>query len=77
MHAGAMIVARLRNTTYGFVGGRAYDMENTIFDPAQVLEQFGVFTHHVDQLDMYLRAEAQPAARVARGHRADQCVAGR
>jgi L-fucose isomerase-like protein len=68
---GAMIAARLRNTTYGFVGGRAYDMENTIFDPAQLLEQFGVFTHHVDQLELYLRAEAQQPQRV---HEATQQI---
>ena len=61
----AMIVARLNNTTYGLVGGRAYDMSCTTFDYTQVHTQFGVFTHHVDQMDMYLRAEAQTPHRVA------------
>lgn len=61
---GAMVAARLRGATYGLVGGRAYDMENTIFDPAQLLKQFGVITHHMDQLELYFRAEAQDPARV-------------
>ena len=61
----AMLKARLNNTRYGLVGGRAYDMMSTVFDYTQLQTQFGVFTHHVDQMEMYLRAQAQPAARVA------------
>lgn len=60
----AMLKARLNNTTYGMVGGRAYDMNCTTFDYTQIQNQFGVFTHHVDQMEMYLRAQRQPAPRV-------------
>jgi len=71
----AMIVARLRNATYGLVGGRAYDMMCTTFDYTQLQTQFGVFTHHIDQMDMYLRAQAQDSARVAAA--AKRITAGR
>ena len=61
----AMVKARLNNTTYGLVGGRAYDMTCTTFDYTQIQNQFGVFTHHVDQIEMYLRAQGLAADRVA------------
>lgn len=59
-----MIRNGLRLKTYDLIGGRAYDMDNTTFDYTQLAAQFGVFVHHVDQLELYLRAEKQDPDRV-------------
>jgi L-fucose isomerase len=34
-------------------------MYSAVFDYTQLMEQFGIDVHHVDQLDLYLRSEAQ------------------
>ena len=56
---GAMIAQRLQGKRYGYLGGRTYGMYSTVFDYTQLMSQFGIEVHHVDQLDLYLRSEAQ------------------
>jgi L-fucose isomerase len=58
---GAMIAQRLRGKRYGYLGGRTYGMYSTVFDYTQLMSQFGIEVHHADQLDLYLRSEAQEA----------------
>ena len=73
---GAMIAQRMQGKKYGFIGGRTYGMYSAVFDYSQLMEQFGIDVHHVDQLDLYLRSEEQDAELVAKTleERTKDCV---
>jgi L-fucose isomerase len=63
---GAMLAQRLKGKKYGFIGGRTYGMYSAVFDYVQLMRQFGIDVHHVDQMDLYLRSEAQDAKAVGK-----------
>ncbi|RMH57042.1 MAG: fucose isomerase [Candidatus Hydrogenedentota bacterium] len=50
---------RLRGKTFALIGGRSLGIDTTVSDPALWMKLFGIDVDHVDQFEVYRRAEEE------------------